>query len=94
MIGVDPNMPFYDPSSMMMQPDFNFGNPMFMNQPLQMQPMKPKKQNSTSSGISRIPSLYFPAILLFWFSWLLHTIATFIPYWSVYPLISGSRAGF
>ncbi|CAF0973193.1 unnamed protein product [Didymodactylos carnosus] len=43
--------------------------------------------------LSKIPSLFFPAIILLGFSWVLHTLATFIPYWSTFRGVSHSRAG-
>lgn len=85
----DPNQLYYDPTVGMLQPMFVPGNEMLMNQP---KPKKTKKQGG--SGLANMPSLHFPAILLLGFSWILHSIATFIPYWSTYSGISGSRAGF
>jgi hypothetical protein len=93
MIGMDQNQPFYDPSNAAMAPYYGpGGDEMFRNQPTQKLPRKPQKPGG-SSLLSRIPSLYLPAIILLGFSWLLHAIATFIPYWSIYSNISGSRAG-
>jgi hypothetical protein len=89
----DPNQPFYDPTVVMYPSGFVPGNQMSTNQPVPIN--KPKKQKKGGPSIlSRIPSLHLPAIILFAFSWLLHAIATFIPYWSIYSGISGSRAGF
>jgi len=77
----------------MSPPGFVPGNQMFVNQPVPIKKPKVQKKGGPSV-LSRIPSLHLPAIGLFAFSWLLHAIATFIPYWSTYSGISGSRAGF
>ncbi len=88
----NPNQPFYNPSDGFIPPQHApFGNEMFMNQPMMM-PNQRKPQGKPSI-LSRIPSLYLPGIGLLAFSWLLQTLATFLPYWSVYSGISGSRAG-
>jgi hypothetical protein len=89
MINTNPNQQLYDSS---VPPNFTGGNEMFMNQPSGINPMMLQKK-SRSSSLSNIPSLYLPAIILLAFSWLLHSLATFIPYWSVYSGISGSHAG-
>jgi hypothetical protein len=91
MIDMNPNQSFYNPSDGFFPPNAGFGNEMFMNQPTNL---NSRKRQGKSSPLSRIPSLYLPAIILFAFSWLLQALATFIPYWSVYPSISGGRAGF
>ena len=89
---MNPNQLFYDPMMFSMPPNYGFGNQMFMNQPRRMYRAKaPKKKEP--SPFSRTPSLHLPAIILFGFSWILHAIATFIPYWSTYSGISDSRAG-
>jgi hypothetical protein len=87
-----PQQQFYDPSVIMLQPNFNPANQMPINQPMFMNQKKAKGAGGPSM-VSRIPSLHLPAIILLAFSWLLHAIATFIPYWSVYSGISDSRAG-
>ncbi|CAF3679951.1 unnamed protein product [Rotaria sordida] len=92
MININTNQPFYNPSAIQMQPNFASGTGMFMNQPINMTSMAPPKKPK-SSTTSRIPSLFLPAILLLAFTWILHTLATFLPYWSTYSQISGSRAG-
>ena len=92
MIDINPNQPLYDPLYPVMTSQFAGGNEMFMNQPRGTSPMISQKK-PRSSPLSRIPSLHLPAIILLAVAWLLHTIATFIPYWSTYSGISGSRAG-
>jgi hypothetical protein len=89
MIDINPNQPLYDPS---MPPNFVGGNVMFMNQPRGINPMG-LQQRPRSSPLSRIPSLHLPAIILLAFSWILHSLSTFMPYWATYSGISDSRAG-
>ncbi|CAF1321607.1 unnamed protein product [Rotaria sp. Silwood1] len=98
MIDNYPNPVFYNPSAMGIPPNYAFDNRMFINQPMNMQPMKPKKpkkpkKNRSSPFVTRIPSLHLPAIILLGFSWVLHALATFLPYWSVYSSVPNSRAG-
>lgn len=92
MIEVDPNQPLYDPSMGFIPMDTFGGNPMFMNQPgvayAAMPPARPKQ-----SILTRIGNLHLPAIIILAFSWILHTLATFLPYWSTSSKYSGSRAG-
>ncbi|CAF4184198.1 unnamed protein product [Rotaria sp. Silwood2] len=92
MINNYPNQLFYNPSAMGMPPNYAFQNGMFIDPSMNMQPMKSQK-NPGSSFVSRIPSLHLPAILLLTFSWILQSLATFMPYWSVYSGIPNSRAG-
>jgi hypothetical protein len=84
------NQPFYDPSLVNIPPNFIPQNEIFP--PLQKNPRRPPKQGK-SSFLSGIPSLHLPAIMLLAFSWIIHAIATFIPYWSIYPSIDDARAG-
>jgi hypothetical protein len=50
-------------------------------------------RQTQSSSARRAPSFFLPALILFALAWIMHGIATFIPYWSVYSGISDSRAG-
>ncbi|CAF1045817.1 unnamed protein product [Adineta ricciae] len=93
MFDTNPNRLFYDPSIAGMPMDYTGGQGMFMNQPAGMYPMVPQQRKPKASPLSRIPSLHLPAIILLGFSWLLQTLATFLPYWSTYSGISDSRAG-
>ncbi|CAF3388028.1 unnamed protein product [Rotaria socialis] len=92
MVHFNPDQPFNDPSFMGMPPNFNYGNGMFLYPPTDMRLMQQQKK-PLPPILSRIPSLHLPAIILFTFCWILHGIATFLPYWSTYSGISDSRAG-
>ncbi|CAF1134556.1 unnamed protein product [Adineta ricciae] len=85
MFDANPNRLLFDPSIAGMPMDYSRGQGMY---PMISEPRKPKV-----SPLSRIPSLHLPAIILLGFSWLLQTLATFLPYWSTYSGISDSRAG-
>lgn len=65
-----------------------FVNPAMM--PMQNTFSRPKPAKSTRQG----SNLFLPALILFIFSWILHTLATFLPYWSTYSPIADSRAGY
>jgi hypothetical protein len=93
MVNINPNQPLYDPSSVMIPSNFVPGNEMFINQPGAINSRKGQRKGG-SFFLSGIPSLFLPALILLAFSWILHAIATFIPYWSTYSGISDSRAGF
>ena len=93
MFDANPNRAFFDPSIAGVPMDYTGGQGMFMNHPTGMYPMISQQRKPKTSPLSRIPSLHLPAIILLGFSWLLQTLATFLPYWSTYSGISDSRAG-
>ena len=85
MFDANPNRVFFDPSIAGVPMDYTGGQGMY---PMISQQRKPK-----ASPLSRIPSSHLPAIILLGFSWLLETLAKFLPYYSTYSGISDSRAG-
>ena len=87
----DFNQPFYDPSVMNMPPNFISRPQLFIPPPTNVKPRRTQKPKTPF--LSGVPSLHLPAILLFLFTWIIHAIATFIPYWSIYPNIADARAG-
>jgi hypothetical protein len=92
MINANLDQPLFDPSVALTPAVAPGGNGMFMNQPGGMYPVGPQMKVKSSSP-PRIGGLHLPALILLAFSWLLHTLATFLPYWSTYSGYSGSRAG-
>jgi hypothetical protein len=91
-MNIYPNQPVYDPSFVNIPQNFIPGNEIITNQRRQRNPRRIQREQRSFS-VANIPSLHLPAIGLLAFSWLLHAIATFIPYWSTYSGIGGSRAG-
>jgi len=86
----DPNQVLDDAPLFTIPPSLPPPNPMMFNQPI---PMPAKAPKPKSVPFANVPSLHIPAIALLALSWILHTIATFIPYWANYSGVNKSRAG-